>query len=72
MASKESLSITEVARVFGCHRSTIYRLIQAGRLPAFELGEGGDTRVAVIDILAYRQLHRKKVKPKRPRAVEAT
>jgi excisionase family DNA binding protein len=34
---------TDVARRLGVHRNTVYRLIESGELPAFQLGGRGYT-----------------------------
>lgn len=41
----ELLSPSEVARLLGVHRASVYRYINAGELPAIRLGEDGPLRV---------------------------
>lgn len=61
----ESLDVTRVAQVLGCHRNTVYNLIKAGDLPAFYVGTR--VRITVADLVAYRQRQsyatKKKVHP---------
>ena len=37
-ASKQFLTVEEVARRFGVNVTTIYRLVHRGKLPAFKIG----------------------------------
>ena len=38
MAEKPYLTVEEVARRFGVNVTTVYRLVQRGKLPAFKIG----------------------------------
>jgi len=53
--SRESVSITEAARLLDVSRQTIWRLIRDGKLPAFLVRRC--RRIAVVDLKAYRRAH---------------
>ena len=36
--SKQYLTVDEVAKRFGVNTTTVYRLVQRGKLPAFKIG----------------------------------
>ena len=36
--AKQYLTVEEVARRFGVNATTVYRLVQRGKLPAFKIG----------------------------------
>ena len=38
MHPKQYLTVDEVARRFGVNATTVYRLVQRGKLPAFKIG----------------------------------
>ena len=38
MTAKAFLTVEEVAKHFGVNTTTVYRLVQKGKLPAFKLG----------------------------------
>lgn len=38
MTKKSYLTVDEVARRFGVNATTVYRLVQRGKLPAFKIG----------------------------------
>jgi excisionase family DNA binding protein len=38
--SSEILTVKDAARLLSCHQSTLYRLCNAGEIPAFRLGGG--------------------------------
>lgn len=38
MAEKQYLTVDEVAKRFGVNATTVYRLVQHGKLPAFKVG----------------------------------
>ena len=38
MIEKPYLTISEVAKRFGVNTTTVYRLVQRGKLPAFKIG----------------------------------
>lgn len=69
MPRAEALTPTKVAEILGCSLKTVYRKIGSGALPAFRLGEGGELRVAVVDLLAFRE--RNKYRGKTRRAASA-
>jgi excisionase family DNA binding protein len=39
MTDKPYLTVDEVARRFGVNATTVYRLVQRGKLPAFKIGK---------------------------------
>jgi excisionase family DNA binding protein len=39
MAEKPYLTVDDVARRFGVNVTTVYRLVQRGKLPAFKIGK---------------------------------
>jgi len=39
MAVKPYLTVDEVAKRFGVNTTTVYRLVQRGKLPAFKIGK---------------------------------
>lgn len=39
MADKPYLTVDEVAKRFGVNTTTVYRLVQRGKLPAFKIGK---------------------------------
>lgn len=55
MARSESLTPRRVSEVLGCSLKTVYRKIHSGKLPAFRLDENGELRIAVVDLLAFRE-----------------
>lgn len=57
----ESVSVRRAAQVLDVHTNTIYRLIQAGELPAFRVGpKSFFMRIAVVDLVAYKKRQRVK------------
>ena len=40
-ATSDIISVPEACRFLGVHRNTLYKLIQAGELPAFRMMRGG-------------------------------
>lgn len=51
---RRALSVAEVATMYGLHRATVYRDIEAGRLMAFGFGEkGGAIRVPITALPGY-------------------
>lgn len=38
MMNHEIMNVRELATYLRCHQSTIYRLLRAGKLPAFKVG----------------------------------
>jgi len=46
----EVMTVREVAQYFGCHQTTIYKLIKSFQLPGFHLG--GDWRFLRSDVVA--------------------
>lgn len=47
--STEYLTIEDVARRFGVNATTVYRLVQQGRLPAFKVGSQWRFRESRLD-----------------------
>ncbi len=46
---REILTVRDVAAYLHCHYSTIYRLANDGRIPAFKLGGGWRFKLDAID-----------------------
>jgi excisionase family DNA binding protein len=40
-ATSDIISVPEACRFLGVHRNTLYKLIQAGEMPAFRMMRGG-------------------------------
>ena len=49
-ASREYLTVSEVARMLRVSEVTIYRAVQAHRLPAVRVGEVGPIRIPVAEL----------------------
>lgn len=57
----ESLTVRRAAQILDVHTNTIYRLIKAGEIPAFRVGEKAHlVRIAVVDLVAYKKRMRVK------------
>ncbi len=46
---REILTVQELADYLHCHESTIYRLVNDGRIPAFKLGATWRFKLDIID-----------------------
>ncbi len=65
--SSEIMTLYQVTRYLNCHRSTVYRLVHQGELPAFRVGN--DHRFLRADIMkwiAQRHVQMAPIKPSRP------
>jgi excisionase family DNA binding protein len=51
------VTVAEAARMLSYGKRTLYRLIQSGELPS--IGSGRLLRIAVTDLEAYQERHRK-------------
>ena len=49
MPDKSYLTVGEVAKRFGVNVTTVYRLVQRGKLPAFKVGKQWRFRAARLD-----------------------
>lgn len=54
--SRESVSVTEAARLLDVSRQTVWRMIRDGKLVAFQVRRC--RRIAVRDIQEFRRRHR--------------
>ena len=62
------LSIEDVARCFGVNATTVYRLAQRGKLPAFKVGNQWRFSKAMLDEWVSEQAAAERARvPKRPR-----
>ena len=62
------LSIEDVARCFGVNATTVYRLAQRGKLPAFKVGNQWRFSKAMLDEWVSEQAAAEHTRaPKRPR-----
>jgi len=49
MRDKSYLTVEDVARRFGVNSTTVYRLVQQGKLPAFKIGNQWRFRTARLE-----------------------
>lgn len=68
MASADYLSIEDVARRFGVNTTTIYRLAQRGKLPAFKVGNQWRVSEEMLDAWVSEQIadERARLRRRRP------
>ena len=45
----EIMTLTEVAEYLHCHKITVYRMVQSGQIPAFQVGSSWRLRREDID-----------------------
>jgi excisionase family DNA binding protein len=66
VATKEALTVQEVAKILGVCTKTVYRLIKCGKLPAFRIATRGhgDFRIKTVDLLTFAEQNRHRYRRK--------
>jgi len=57
------LDIAEASAYLGCHERTVFRLIRAGRLPAYHLGRSLKLRPGDLDRALVRVVPKRRGRP---------